>query len=61
MIVDSIHFKGHTCFKKEWSGFDRVRPINVIIGRNNSGKSHLLDLVDALCANRLDSRPISVR
>jgi len=22
VIVDSIHFKGHTCFKNEWSGFD---------------------------------------
>ena len=44
MIVDSIYFKGHTCFKNEWSGFDTIKPINVIIGRNNSGKSHLLDL-----------------
>ena len=29
MIVDSIYFKGHTCFKNEWSGFDTVKPINV--------------------------------
>lgn len=49
MIVDSIYFKGHTCFKNEWAGFDTIKPINVIIGRNNSGKSHLLDLVEALC------------
>lgn len=53
MIVDSIYFKGHLCFKKEWSGFDTVKPINVIIGRNNSGKSHLLDLVEALCNKSL--------
>ena len=32
MIVDSIYFKGHTCFKNEWSGFDTIKPINVIIG-----------------------------
>ncbi len=49
MNIDSIHFKGHSCFKKEWVGFDTIKPINVIIGRNNSGKSHLLDLVEALC------------
>ncbi len=49
MNIDSIHFKGHSCFKKEWAGFDTIEPINVIIGRNNSGKSHLLDLAEALC------------
>ena len=49
MNIDSIHFKGHSCFKKDWAGFDEIKPINVIIGRNNSGKSHLLDLVESLC------------
>ena len=48
MNIDSMHFKGHLCFKKEWAGFDTIKPINVIIGRNNSGKSHLLTLVEAL-------------
>ena len=51
--ADSIHFKGHLCFQKEWAGFEIVKPINVIIGRNNSGKSHLLDLVDALAEGNL--------
>ena len=51
--IDSIHFKGHSCFKKDWAGFDTIKPINVIIGRNNSGKSHLLDLVKALCEDKL--------
>ncbi len=49
MNIESIYFKGHLCFKKEWAGFDTIKPINVIIGRNNSGKSHLLDFVKALC------------
>ena len=53
MKADSIHFKGHSCFKKDWAGFDEIKPINVIIGRNNSGKSHLLDLVEALCDGKL--------
>ena len=56
MNIDSIHFKGHSCFKKEWAGFDTIKPINVIIGRNNSGKSHLLDLVEALCDGTFKSR-----
>jgi hypothetical protein len=49
MIVESVKFRGHRCFKKDWSGFDTIKPINVIIGRNNTGKSHLLDLVEVLC------------
>ena len=56
MNIDSIHFKGHLCFQKEWAGFDTIKPINVIIGRNNSGKSHLLDLVEALCEGTLNDR-----
>ncbi len=56
MNIDSIHFKGHSCFQKEWAGFDTIKPINVIIGRNNSGKSHLLDLVEALCDGTFKSR-----
>lgn len=56
MRADSVHFKGHLCFQKEWAGFDPIKPINVIIGRNNSGKSHLLDLVEALCQGNLGSQ-----
>ena len=53
MKADSVYFKGHLCFQKEWAGFDTIKPINVIIGRNNSGKSHLLDLVDALSQSEI--------
>ena len=56
MQADSIYFKGHLCFRREWSGFDTIKPINVIIGRNNSGKSHLLDLVEALSEGNLNNR-----
>ena len=56
MRADSVHFKGHLCFQKEWAGFDTIKPINVIIGRNNSGKSHLLDLVEALSQGQLNGR-----
>ncbi len=37
------HFK---CFAAGATGFERIKPLNIIIGRNNSGKSTLLDLVD---------------
>jgi hypothetical protein len=30
--------------------------VNVIIGRNNTGKSHLLDLVEAMCQGKLKER-----
>lgn len=50
MIAESIKFRGHRCFKKEWVGFETIKPINVIIGRNNTGKSHLLDFVSDLCS-----------
>ena len=56
MNIESIHFKGHLCFQKEWAGFDTIKPINVIIGRNNSGKSHLLDLVEALCDGTINGQ-----
>lgn len=53
MIANSVYFQGHRCFKNNWSGFDEIKPVNVIIGRNNTGKSHLLDLVEALCQSKL--------
>ncbi len=56
MKADSVHFKGHLCFQKEWAGFETIKPVNVIIGRNNSGKSHLLDLVEALSQGELGGR-----
>ena len=56
MRADSVYFKEHLCFQKEWAGFDTIKPINVIIGRNNSGKSHLLDLVEALSQGELGGR-----
>lgn len=50
MIIDSLKFRGHGCFVSEWAGFDRIKPVNLIIGRNNSGKSQLLDLVSMMCS-----------
>ena len=48
-LISAFKFRGHSCFKNDWAGFDEVKPINVIIGRNNTGKSQLLDLVKSAC------------
>lgn len=53
MIAHSIKFKDYRCFKDAWAGFDEFKPINVIIGRNNTGKSQLLDLVKTLSERSL--------
>lgn len=46
----SAKISNYKCFGEEAQGFDTILPINLIIGRNNSGKSALLDLVDYCCA-----------
>lgn len=40
-----IKAKNFKCFGEREQGFDEIFPMNLIIGRNNSGKSALLDLV----------------
>ncbi len=36
------------CFGTTLEGFEQILPINVLIGRNNAGKSTLLDLIAAV-------------
>jgi len=47
-IDDKITIHNYKCFGEEGGGFDKICPINVIIGKNNSGKSSLLDLIKFL-------------
>lgn len=63
--VKVAHYKS---FGEEPQGFDEILPINLIIGRNNSGKSALIDVISASCLQgpqtsqgRLPSLPGSSR
>jgi hypothetical protein len=47
-VLESVKIRRNKCFKEEFAGFDCIKPINIIIGRNNSGKSVLLDMVEFL-------------
>src|ERR1051325_1720208 len=40
------HYKN---FGDELVGYDEIKPINVVVGRNNVGKSSLIDLVECAC------------
>lgn len=49
MEVLSVKFREKECFRDELAGFDEFKLLNVIIGKNNVGKSRLLDLVHRCC------------
>lgn len=52
----AIKAKNYKCFRDE-TGFDCLRRVNLIIGRNNAGKSSLLDLIErAVFANYVFER-----
>jgi len=63
MPITGVKIKGLSCFTTEFCGFDEFKLINVIIGRNNTGKSQLLKIVQSLCSpDRTKSRlPASYR
>lgn len=44
----SVKIRGYKSFTTS-EGFNTFRPINIIIGRNNAGKTALLELVEMLC------------
>jgi hypothetical protein len=42
----SLKARNFKCFADPEQGFDAIKSINLVIGRNNSGKSSLLDLIE---------------
>jgi hypothetical protein len=57
MTIDTgIILKNYKSFGPTGAGFQSIKPINVIVGRNNIGKSSLLLALDYLCKeNKADS------
>lgn len=45
----SVTCSNYKCIATDTQGFAHIKPINVIIGRNNSGKTTLLDLIEYCC------------
>ena len=50
----SLWVKNFKCFGSHGGGFEKIKPFNLIIGRNNSGKSSLLDLLEHVVASSFD-------
>jgi hypothetical protein len=61
----SLKIKNYMCFS-DAQGFDSIKPINIIIGRNNSGKSRMMDMLqlaaspDDLEKNNLNGVPTEI-
>jgi hypothetical protein len=54
----SIKARNLKCFGEHPEGFDAILPMNIIIGKNNTGKTTLLDLIDLLKqSNRMEKEP----
>lgn len=49
----AIRAKNYKCFKEE-TGFESIRRVNLIIGRNNAGKSSLLDLIEIVVTGKYE-------
>jgi len=53
----SLKLMNFKCFADEPQGFDKIKPFNIIIGRNNSGKSSILDAFPYLVSNKFNIPP----
>lgn len=49
MQISCLEFRGLRPFDKQWSRIGTIKPINVIVGKNNSGKSQLIGVIESLC------------
>jgi len=50
MRISSLKFKGMRPFINEWSTIAIAKPINIIVGKNNTGKSQIIGMIKSLCA-----------
>ncbi|MEM6253722.1 MAG: AAA family ATPase [Cyanobacteria bacterium P01_D01_bin.156] len=49
----SLKVRNYKCFGKYPQGFEQIKTLNLILGRNNTGKSSLLDLIEELSKLKL--------
>lgn len=54
IIEESVKVKDYKCFASEPQGFEKIYPVNIIIGKNNSGKSSLIDLIEFIVSPSAD-------
>lgn len=47
-----VKVRNYKCFGDEPQGFDRICPINVIIGKNSAGKSTLIELIEQVIESK---------
>lgn len=45
LLNNKISIRNYKCFDSSGGGFEKILPINLIIGKNNSGKSSLIELI----------------
>jgi len=55
--LQSFKIRDYKCFlkKNDYQGFDEIKPINIIIGKNNSGKSKLLEFLQEFIKKNKDN------
>jgi predicted ATP-dependent endonuclease of OLD family len=51
MEFDKLTIKNYKCFDDKGTTIETIKPINVIIGKNNSGKSSVIDIFKYLTKN----------
>lgn len=62
-MYKSIKIKNYKCFVADnsYQGFDDIKPINIIIGKNNSGKSKLLEALKYIISEKGENIPFDVQ
>ncbi|VVM59977.1 hypothetical protein PS683_01240 [Pseudomonas fluorescens] len=58
-IETAFHLRNYKSFGQIGAGLEVIKPINVIVGRNNIGKSALLHALDFLCEEKLNTSNIN--
>lgn len=55
----TFKFRGYKSFTEEFGGVQNIRPINIVIGRNNCGKSAILEVLSSICGEKSSAQRIN--